>query len=64
MNGVTKDLMQILRIDENTALQVQAEMDSSGIDYSECTWKEFKETAAFCHQQVTRRMFRAAGVQS
>ena len=37
MNRLTKDIMVLLNIDVKLALQVQSEVEMSGIDLSECT---------------------------
>lgn len=45
MNGVTKDIMKLLKLNESDALEVQSRMDQSGINYSECTKREFNAEA-------------------
>ena len=48
MNRVITDLMMLFRISYDTALKVRDLMDESGIDYSECTQREFNRTAREC----------------
>ena len=45
MNSVTKDIMKLLKVDETDALEVQNRMDQSGINYSECSKREFNAEA-------------------
>jgi hypothetical protein len=40
-----KELQKLLKIDAPTAARVLHEMDCSGIDYSECTTREFNRCA-------------------
>jgi hypothetical protein len=41
MNKITQDIMKLLAVDCDTALQVQHIMDCNGIDYSGCTIRQF-----------------------
>jgi hypothetical protein len=43
MNKVTYDIAALLKINLETALKVQHEMESSGFDFSECTQREFNK---------------------
>jgi hypothetical protein len=45
MNQDTKQIMSLLKVDVETALLVQEKMDCSGIDYSECSKREFEMAA-------------------
>lgn len=45
MNKVTKDIMSLLSVDADTALRVQDVMECAGIDFSECTQREFDDAA-------------------
>lgn len=45
MNKTTRDLMKMLNVTAERALQIQNRMERNGVDFSECTKREF-ETAA------------------
>lgn len=45
MNKDTKRIMALFGIDADAAYTVQEIMDTYGIDYSECTTREFNEAA-------------------
>ena len=42
MNKVTKDIMKFLECKADYALKVQMKMMEMGVDFSECTKKEFE----------------------
>jgi len=56
----TEEIAKLLKVDMDTAEAVHYEMDCSGIDYSECTTREFNRTARECYEIVKR----SAAVQS
>jgi len=41
MRANIRDIRELLGCDEETALQVEAQMEDGGIDFSECTRREF-----------------------
>lgn len=45
MNSHTTEIMKLCSVDTATALRIQHLMDCSGIDYSQCTTREFNATA-------------------
>lgn len=45
MNKTTRDIMKLLNVGAERALQIQNRMERNGVDFSECTRREF-ETAA------------------
>lgn len=52
MNQITKQIMQLLSVDCDTALKVQDVMDCSGIDYSQCTAKQFQREVRLAYAQI------------
>jgi hypothetical protein len=56
MNQATRDIMALLKIDADTAIQVQYKMMESGFDFSETSRKAFNREAKICFalmQEVT-----------
>jgi len=53
MNKVTRDIMQLLLVDCETALQVQDMMDCNGVEYSQCTAKQFQREVRSAYEQLT-----------
>lgn len=45
MNKATRDIMALLKVSAETALKVQSRMDSNGLDFSECSQREFNRAA-------------------
>lgn len=43
--SVTKEIAKLLHIDADTAERVRHGMDEAGIDYSECSVREFNSAA-------------------
>ena len=52
MNQVTKDIMALLKIDAETAFQVQDQMMINGFDFSESSKRAFNLEAKECFQIV------------
>lgn len=52
MTEVIKSLMTLLNIDEEEADRVEREMCIWGLDFSECTQREFNRVARECHHIV------------
>ena len=52
MNIYTRQIMQLLNIDAETALKVQDEMSIEGLDFSECTQRSFNASAKRCFQLI------------
>jgi len=48
MNQVTRDIMALLKINAQTAIQVQDLMGASGFDFSEASTRAFNREAKFC----------------
>ena len=55
MNKTTQEIMQLLAVDCDTALQVQDIMDCNGIDYSECTTKQFNREVRNAYAEFQAR---------
>ena len=55
MNKTTQDIMQLLAVNCDTALQVQDIMDCNGIDYSECTTKQFNREVRNAYAEFQTR---------
>jgi hypothetical protein len=52
MNQATRDIMALLNIDVNTAIQVQNEMGASGFDFSASSRKAFNREAKICFEVI------------
>ena len=52
MNIYTRDIMKLLNVDVNTALEVQEEMEIDGFDFSESSQREFNKCARRCFKQL------------
>lgn len=52
MNIYTKQIMELLKIDADVALKVQRAMEEAGLDFSECSTKEFNRCARECHYMI------------
>ena len=52
MNKITRDIMQLLSVDCDTALQVQDIMDCNGVDYSECSTKQFQREVRIAYAEL------------
>ena len=48
MNQATREIMALLKIDAQTAIQVQYKMMESGFDFSEASRKAFNREAKIC----------------
>src|SRR5208337_2758700 len=53
MNKATRDIMQLLNIDAETAEKVQLGMEQDGLDFSECTRGEFNAVARKAYQELS-----------
>lgn len=56
MNKYTTEIMEMFSVDAATALKIQARMEENGIDYSECTLKEFRYAAREARTQVLSKL--------
>jgi len=45
MNKATRDIMKLLKLDADTAERVQDRMGQNGLDFSECSPREFANAA-------------------
>jgi hypothetical protein len=45
MNQATYQIMNLLEVDSKAACKVQARMSQNGLDFSECTTREFNASA-------------------
>ncbi len=52
MNQATRDIMALLKIDAQTAIQVQNQMSASGFDFSEATQRAFNKEAKLCYALI------------
>ena len=52
MNKYTYDIAKLLKIDLETAEKVQYEMECWGLDFSECSKREFNQVARECFELV------------
>lgn len=52
MNKDTRTIMQLLGVDEQTALKIQNKMGENGLDFSECDQWEFNHTARAAYRQI------------
>jgi hypothetical protein len=52
MNKDTRTIMQLLRVDEQTALKIQNKMGENGLDFSECDQREFNRAARTAYRQI------------
>lgn len=52
MNKATRDIMALLKVDAETALKVQGRMESNGLDFSECSQREFNRAARAAHKEM------------
>lgn len=52
MNKYTHDIAKLLKVDLETAEKVQYEMECWGLDFSECSKREFNEVARECFELV------------
>ena len=50
----TEEIAKLLNISNKDAMKVQREMDCSGIDYSECSQREFDEMAMDAYRYLHR----------
>lgn len=50
--SVIRELTELLHIDEPAAERVRHEMDANGIDYSECSVREFNRAAREAHDTL------------
>jgi hypothetical protein len=48
MNQATRDIMALLKIDADTAIQVQNQMGALGFDFSASSRKAFNREAKIC----------------
>ena len=52
MNDVTRQIMKRFGLDAETALKVQARMEEEGLDFSECTKREFNRAMIEAFQWI------------
>jgi len=52
MNIYGKDIMKLLKVDEEMAQKVLTEMEGSGISFSNCSKSEFNTVARLCYDFV------------
>lgn len=52
MNKVTRDIMKLFSISDSYALVVQEQMEKNGVNFSECSEREFKAAARAAIKQV------------
>ena len=52
MNKDTRAIMQLFRVDEQTALEIQNKMGEKGLDFSECDQREFNYAARTAYPQI------------
>lgn len=52
MNMYTRQIAELLKIDLEIAKEVQYEMTSLGLDFSECSNREFNKMARECFELV------------
>ena len=52
MNKDTRTIMQLLRVNEQTALKIQNKMGENGLDFSECDQREFNHAARTAYRQI------------
>ena len=52
MNMYTRQIAELLKIDLEIAKEVQYEMMCSGLDFSECSNREFNKMARECFELV------------
>lgn len=52
MNMYTRKIAELLKIDLETAKKVQYEMECWGLDFSECSKREFNQVARECFELV------------
>ena len=60
MNYVTREIMEKCKVDADTALKIQYEMDCSGLDYSECSQRAFNACMKECFKLVVQQQKAAA----
>jgi hypothetical protein len=60
MNYVTREIMEKCKVDADTALKIQYEMDCSGLDYSECSQRAFNACMKECFKLVAQQQKAAA----
>ena len=52
MNKDTRTIIQLLGVDEQTALKIQNKMGENGLDFSECDQWEFNRAARTAYRQI------------
>jgi hypothetical protein len=52
MNKDTQTIMQLLRVNEQTALKIQNKMGENGLDFSECDQREFNRAARTAYREI------------
>lgn len=52
MNKDTRTIMQLLGVDEQTALRIQNKMGENGLDFSECDQRAFNRAAREVYSQI------------
>ena len=52
MNKDTRTIMQLLGVDEQTALKIQNKMGENGLDFSECDQREFNRAVRTAYRQI------------
>jgi hypothetical protein len=53
VRGITRDILKIIKSsDEALALRVEEEMARAGVDFSECTMREFTREALIAYKVV------------
>lgn len=52
MNKDTRVIVQLLGVNEQTALKIQSKMGENGLDFSECNQREFNRAAREAYHQI------------
>ena len=52
MNKDTQTIMQLLRVNEQTALKIQNKMGENGLDFSECDQWEFDHAVRTAYREI------------
>ena len=56
MNKDTRTIMQLLGVDNQTALKIQSKMGENGLDFSECEQWEFNYAARTAYSQILKHI--------
>ena len=52
MNAYTKEIAKLLKISLDQALKVQYQMECNGVDFSECSTREFNKEAKSAYAEI------------